>query len=331
MIKTVFFVVSLFYSTISYCEPCIVVDSKESNNILFQEKLINFNYEYCEYIRHDLMSFDGKQSIVIHFNGETYSYTNNVSGLGNFGGEMFISDLGILGFIDTTTGNLPISILYLTILDNKLVTLGKITFDQNMGNIIGSPYIEDKNDITNLFIKKILHSKNEYIFGPHPLNFYEGALFALADDIDKDMTASEFGQLSYKLSERPDLINFYRQKIFFKNKSLCLYNEKVIEMDAFGCKVNNKQLSVCYNYFDTGDLIYRYGTVGNIELELTKKIQDINEETHSFIFDKNQWQYEIHTEPQNSGILLKKNGKTVSFLKCNNDSIEPLIFSPIWK
>ncbi|WP_176700232.1 hypothetical protein, partial [Gilliamella sp. App2-1] len=111
---------------------------------------------------------------------------------------------------------------------------------------------------------------------------------------------------------------------------LCTYNKNLIEMDAFGCQIGNKQLSICYNYFDKGDLIYRYGNKNKIELELRKEISDQKVLINSLVFKKNIWHYEVNTSLENAGVLIKKNGKNIKFLKCENDSAEPLIFDPIW-
>jgi len=331
MIKSIISVSLLIFSIFANANPCIEKITKEIEDVLFQGTRVDFQYKYCEYSRNDPMTFEGKQSINIKINGQMYTYSDDVSGIGNFGGSMFFSTLGVFGLVDTTTGNSPISISYLTLIENKLVLLGQLTFEQNMGNIVGEPYIKSKNNVTNFWMKKLLQSNEEYIFGSNPLNFYEGLLFILSDNINKDMTINEFGKLSSKLLEYPDLINFYRQKIFFKNKSLCSYDENLIEMDAFGCKINNKQLSICYNYFDSGDLTYRYGNQSNIELELNREIQDGDMSADLFIFENNEWQYQVNTVPLDSGILIKKNGNIISFLKCDNDTIEPLIFNPIWK
>lgn len=325
------FLFIITFNSIANANQCIEVVNKEIKSILFQKADADFQYKYCEYPRNDLMTFEGRQSVNIKIDGKIYSYSDDVGGVGNFGGSMFFSTLGVFGLVSTTTGNSPISILYLTIIENKLVLLGQLTFEQNMGNIVGEPYIEGKSDITNFWIKKLLQSNQEYIYGSPALSFYEGLLFILSDDLDKDMTIGEFAKLSSKLSEYPDLINFYRQKIFFKNNSLCSYNENITEMDAFGCKVNNKQLSICYNYFDSGSLIYRYGDKSNLELELSREIQDDDISANSFIFQKNKWQYQVNTDPLDAGILIKNNGKTVSFLKCDKNTIEPLIFAPIWR
>ncbi|WP_392561735.1 hypothetical protein RHO12_11525 [Orbus sturtevantii] len=319
------------FNSMPNANQCFEVENKEVKEILFQGTHVSFQYKYCEYDRNDTMTFEGKQSLDIKMNGQVYTYSNDVSGIGNFGGSMFFSTLGVFGLVDNTTGNSPISILYLTIVENKLVVLGQLTFEQNMGNIIGEPYIESRSDVTNFWVKKLLQSNQEYILGSPRLSFYEGLLFVLSDNLYKDMTMREFEKLSAKLSEYPDLINFYRQKIFFKNNSLCSYNENIIEMDAFGCKINNKQLSICYNYFDSGNLIYRYGDKDKIELELSREIQNDDLSTDTFIFQKNKWQYQVNTNPLAAGILIKNDGKTISFLKCNNNTIETLIFDPIWR
>lgn len=307
--------------------------SKDVKHILFQNKISDLQYKYCEYMKNntDAPFFEGKQTIIFKFNNQLYHYSNDVAGIGFFGGKVFFSELGIFGLVDSTTGNEPITISYLTIIDNELVLLGKITFDQKMGNIIGEPNIENKNIKANNFVQKILQSNNKAILDNHPLNIYEGLLFILLDDIKQNISINDFNHLSYNLLKYPDLINFYRQKVFFNNKSLCTYDNDLIEMEAFGCQIGNERLSICYNYFDKGNLVYRYGNKDKIELELSKKINSIDLINDTFIFENGQWEYQVETKLPEAGIVIKNKGQQVSSLKCLNNTVEPLILNPIWQ
>jgi hypothetical protein len=330
--KKIIIYFSLFINcAFAHNTECIRDDYEERRIETFAGSSIDLKYEYCKYPTNELMRFDGYQLLNIKMNNQFYTYSNKVSGNGYFGGKMFYSQLGVFGFIEATTGNSPLTITYLTLIDDTLVLLGKVTFQQQMGNIIGDPYIEDKNNRTNELIKKILVANKQYIFGEYAMNYYESLLFILLDKIEQHITKNEIKKWLSRLLVYPDIVNYYRQKLFFKNSSLCTYNEKTIEMDAFGCQINNKQLSICYNFFNKSDLLYRYGSRNKIELELNKEINKGEILTTPLIFNKDIWQYEVNTDSTNAGILVKKNGKRIAFLKCDNDTIEPFLFSPIWK
>ncbi|KFA58287.1 hypothetical protein A9G48_00640 [Gilliamella sp. wkB18] len=306
-------------------------DSFEQVNITtFSGSHMNLKYQYCPYFKIEPIDYMGYQLLTIKVDNQLYTYKNNVSDNGYSSREMFYSKLGVFGIAEANTGNSPLTITYLTIKDNKLFLLGKITFERRMGNIIGEPYIENRSDETNKIIDNMFLLNKKNILGEYPLNFYESLLFIFADKFKQNISKYEINKLLIKLSEYPDLSNFYRQKIFFKDHSLCTYNKNLIEMDAFGCQIGNKQLSICYNYFDKGDLIYRYGNKNKIELELRKEISDQKVSINPLVFKKNIWHYEVNTSLDNAGILIKKNGKNITFLKCENDSAEPLIFDPIW-
>lgn len=298
---------------------------------VFKGDNIRLNYEYCEYPRNNSSFFEGFQSIKFEINGQIYIYSDNINGDGYFGGEMFYSELGVFGIVERFTGNLPITITYLSFLDNNLTLLGKITFEQEMGNIIGNPIIDSENNNTDVFIKKILLSNKEYFLGEGTLNFYEAMLLVLDGDLKKNLSIEEFNQLSLKLLDFPDLINFFRQNIFFKESSLCKSEENIFEMIAFGCRIKNKVLSICFSYFQPEQLIYRYGDKNKIELQLYQGINENEILTNIFKFPKGIWQYEVYTEPYRSGILIKKDEKDISFLKCDDDIIEPVILPSFFK
>lgn len=71
----------------------------------------------------------------------------------------------------------------LTLIDNALVLLGKVIFQQQMGRIIGDPYIENKNNNTNELIKNMSRANKQYIFGEQAINYYKSLLFILFDKI----------------------------------------------------------------------------------------------------------------------------------------------------
>ncbi|MCX8711352.1 hypothetical protein J3U57_02300 [Gilliamella sp. B3464] len=303
---------------------------KKINITTFSGDNMNLLYQYCRYNNEESKNYDGYQLLTINVDNNSFTYTNNVIGNEYFGGEMFYSKLGIFGLIESNTGNSPLTITYLNIKDNNLILLGKITFERRMGNIIGEPIIENISNETIRIIDNIFVLNKKNILGEYFLNYYESFLFILADQFKQNLSKHDINRLLDKLANYPDLNNFYRQKIFFKDRSLCTYNENLIEMDAFGCQIGNKQLSICYNYFNRSDLIYRFGNKNKIELELRKEISDHKVSINPLVFKKNIWHYEVNTYPDNAGILIKKNNENITFLKCENESVEPYILNPIW-
>lgn len=303
---------------------------KKINITTFFGDNMNLLYQYCPYNNEESKNYDGYQLLTINVDNNSFTYTNNVIGNEYFGGEMFYSKLGIFGLIESNTGNSPLTITYLNIKDNNLILLGKITFERRMGNIIGEPIIENISNETIRIIDNIFVLNKKNILGEYFLNYYESFLFILADQFKQNLSKHEINRLLAKLANYQDLNNFYRQKIFFKDRSLCTYNENLIEMDAFGCQIGNKQLSICYDYFNKSDLIYRFGNKNKIELELRKEISDHKVSINPLVFKKNIWHYEVNTYPDNAGILIKKNNENITFLKCENESVEPYILNPIW-
>lgn len=303
---------------------------KKINITTFSGDNMNLLYQYCPYNNEESKDYDGYQLLTINVDNNSFTYTNNVIGNEYFGGEMFYSKLGIFGLIESNTGNSPLTITYLNIKDNNLILLGKITFERRMGNIIGEPIIENISNETIRIIDNIFVLNKKNILGEYFLNYYESFLFILADQFKQNLSKHEINRLLAKLANYQDLNNFYRQKIFFKDRSLCTYNEDLIEMDAFGCQIGNKQLSICYDYFNKSDLIYRFGNKNKIELELRKEISDHKVSINPLVFKKNIWHYEVNTYSDNAGILIKKNNENITFLKCENESVEPYILNPIW-
>jgi hypothetical protein len=116
--------------------------------------------------------------------------------------------------------------------------------------------------------------------------------------------------------------------------TLCQPHEEVY----FSCQIGGKVMSVCASGNispDNGYVQYRFGRIGNIELEYPEKpyppkklfsISDISEGNINFThvkFDSGKYHYVLY-QGEPSGIYIKRRGEVISNRTCDPGTYQPI-------
>ncbi len=115
-------------------------------------------------------------------------------------------------------------------------------------------------------------------------------------------------------------------------ETLCGKDEK----DLFGCSNGKKIISLCHaKNGDSNVLTYKFGTTENIEMKHPKNNAKMNEsfrlssraiqggQESRVKFNVGSYTYIVYNHETNyghSGVLVLKNGKSISNIKCDNDA-----------
>ncbi|CAM3938455.1 hypothetical protein L1D32_08625 [Shewanella insulae] len=129
-------------------------------------------------------------------------------------------------------------------------------------------------------------------------------------------------------------ILFFAAETFAYEPALCGKLESVY----FSCSTKGKVISVCLtNEFgpDTGELTYRYGVVGDVELEYSASHGDLNSKygyafssyakgnISELSFSIGKYVYTIHSDnhvfrASTAGVFVEKDSKVVAYKQCDN-------------
>lgn len=131
-------------------------------------------------------------------------------------------------------------------------------------------------------------------------------------------------------------ILFFVAETFAHEPTLCGKLEGVY----FSCATKGKVISLCLtNEFgpDAGELTYRYGVVGNVELEYSASYGDLNSKygyafssyakgnVAELSFNIGKYVYTIHSDKHvfrasAAGVFVERDNKVVAYKQCDNPS-----------
>ena len=322
MKKIYIFTILLFFNFPIFAQIC-----KESKLNVIKGQFINGNNFEGKYIYCRLSNPEEDKISQINFNlnidGTINSYIYN--GGGNPSIET--SNLGVISIFDKFGGmESPAKITYLTSLNKKLIILGEINLDYSQGQVVSYSIqnINDKLDImSSIFSEKIKH----YFIDNTQLSYPDYFLLLLFNSfLEKNISKDWIKQFYKKLNliQHQDIINIYSQNVFFKNTTLC--NKDKNEKNAFGCEVNNTQLSLCYDYINS-KLFYRFGSQSKLELQLVKIIDDKDKKKSVITFTNKDTNYLVDTNPGKEGVRIKRKEMHFKKFECNPSTIEPMILN----
>lgn len=320
MKKFFIFIILLYFNCLLYAQVC---EKTQLNDIKGQ--FINGDKFYGKYIYCRLNKPDEDKISRMDFSLNIEGKENSYIYLGGINPSIEVSNLGVISIFDKFGGmESPARITYLGSIDKELVKLGEVNLNYSQGQVVNYSNQSVYNGI-DLINSIILTKKQPYFINNTPLSYPDYFILLLSNQTLKNKTNNVWIEQFYtklRLLQHQDIINIYSQNVFFKKTTLCKKNEN--EKDAFGCKVKNKQLSVCYNYA-AQNLLYRFGSQSKIELELVKEITDEDKKNKMITFTNNGINYIINTEQGKEGIRINKQDITVKNYKCEPNTIEPMI------
>ncbi len=322
MKKFYIFIILLFFNFPLLAQVC-----KETKLNVIKGQFIDGNNFEGKYFYCRLINPEEDKISQINFNlnidGKINSYIYN--GGGNPSIET--SNLGVISIFDKFGGmESPAKITYLTSLNKKLIILGEINLDYSQGQVV-SYSIQNINDkigiMSSIFSEKIMH----YFIDNTQLSYPDYFLLLLFNSfLEKNISKDWIKQFNQKLNlnQHQDIINIYSQNVFFKNTTLC--NKDKNEKNAFGCEVNNTQLSLCYDYINS-KLFYRLGSQSKLELQLVKIIDDKDKQKSVITFTNKNTDYLVDTNPGKESLKIKRREMQFKKFECNPNTIEPMILN----
>lgn len=287
------------------------------NGIFTNNDEFNGKYTYCRFKERDENNVS-QVFFELYIDGVRNTYTYVSSGYPS----VEVSNLGIISIYDKSNGmQSPATIVYLTSQNKKLIEIGKIVLIYDVG-LVSDYIIQSVHDDTDNFNSMLLEKKEHNFISEKPISYTDSFVLLLSDKILKDKVDTLWIHNFYsqlKSVSGYDIINLYNQNIFFKNQTLCQKDEK----DVFGCKIKNHQLSICYQS-DSQSLKYKFEKTAGIDFELVTVIKDKDRDIIVFRYDPNT-DYIVNTKDGQEGILVKQNNKVINDLKCDYNSVKPMI------
>jgi hypothetical protein len=322
MKKKIIFIILFYLNFPLYAQICSETKSNDLKGQFINGDKFNGKYTYCRFSKPE-------EGIIsqIDLNLDIDGNVNNYIYIGGMNPSIEISDLGIISIFDKFGGmQSPAKITYLTSKNKKLIKIGEIYLDFSLGQVTDYS-IENIDDNTDKFIETILSKKQDSFINKATLSYTDYFILFLAknllktniDTVWQDKFYTKLLSMGYE-----DIITLYNQNIFYKDSTLCKKSQN--EKDAFGCRIGNNQLSICYNYV-THNLLYRFGNKSNIKLELIKELTNQDGNAHIITFVNKNTQYLINTQPKNESIQIIQNGKRLNNYKCEKNSVEPMMLN----
>lgn len=320
MKKLSILILMLYFSCFSNAKICEKISSHNLQGQFINNDKFDGEYTICRFDEPE-EQYISQTNIKLNIDNYIHNYTYTGWGYPS----IEVSDLGVISIYDKVGGMQGHArIIYLTSKNKQLIKLGELNLTYNLGQVSGYD-INYTDDAIADFYSDLLDKKHNHFISDESLSYTDAFLLLLSAKNLKNKTDFSWRKQFYtKLQAMwfQDIINLYNQYVFFEDKTLCKKDEN--EKDIFGCKINNNQLSICFNS-DNQHLIYRFGNKSYIQLALIKEISNSDRDNKIINFSNATTDYIIDTQDGQESLLIRQNDKVINQQKCLPDSIEPMI------